>query len=98
MKESGFDLTFGSDNLKCATLTTGLGPDGRFDFYIHLFGGSGVSRHLHGYAEEIIDYVLINRGGLLKDNQYSHCGPGIVLNHTTQEVAQFRVEKVAGGI
>jgi len=97
MKESGFDLTFGSHNLKCATVTTGSNPDGKFDCYISLLTGKGMQRHFHGYAEEIINGVLIKPGGRLKEEKDLHCGPGITLSHTTQEIARLRVEKDVGG-
>lgn len=97
MKPDGYNLTFGSSESKCTSLTTGSRTDGRFDFYVHLFGGPGGERHLHGFGEVSSKGILITGGARLKEGPGDHLGGGIMLGHTTQELARIRVQATPTG-
>ena len=92
MKPFGYNLTFGDEAWKAASLTTGAQPDGTYEFFTHLLGGPGVERHLHGYAEVSSEGLILRGGARLKDGVGKHLGTGILLSHSTQEIARFRVE------
>lgn len=98
MKPLGFNLTFGDNAWKAASLSTGAQPDGTYEFFTHLLGGAGVERHLHGYAQVTTDGLIVRGGARLKDDVNTHLGPGISLSHSTQEIARFQAELEEGGV
>ena len=57
-----------------------------------------MERHLHGYGERNPEGVLMQGGARLKDNRDTHLDAGIIVSHTTQELARFIVETTPSGI
>ncbi len=98
MKPFGFNLTFGDYESKCASLTTGMQPDGTYEFYVHLLGGPSVERHLHGFAEVSSEGMILKGGSRLKDDRGTHVGPGLPLTESSQEIARFVVQREGDGI
>jgi hypothetical protein len=98
MKPFGFNLTFGQDAWKAASFTTGAQPDGTYEFFVHLLGGPGVERHLHGYAHMSSEALILRGGSRLKDDIGRYLGAGLSLAQSTQEIARFRVELEESGV
>ena len=94
-KALGYNATF--DGTKCLSISTGVQPDGTYEFYINALGGPGVERHVHGYASVSSQGLLAWGGARVKDNVADHLGEGLLLSHTTQEIARLIVERTPKG-
>ena len=98
MNPLGYDLTFGAPTLKAASLTTGVQPDGTYEFFGHLQAGPGIERHIHGWALLGAEGMIIRGGARLKEDRDTHLGSGISISHSTQEIARFRIDRTTDGI
>jgi len=89
----GCHVTFSGQ--KCLSVSTGEQPDGTHEFYIHALGGAG--RHLHGYASVNTQGVILRGGARLKEDVGQHLGDGVLLSHTTQEIARVVITPTSAG-
>lgn len=94
-KARGYNATF--DGTKCLSISTGVQADGTYEFFINAFGGPGVERHVHGFASVSSQGLLAWGGARVKDDADHHLGNGMLLSHTTQEIARLIIERTPDG-